>query len=89
MDSEWERIILTLGGLGAAALLLPALFPKVLTWVVTQLLSYRVVVPDSEAILQIPATSVGLDLPRIVMGVGVLVLIGCVGRVLFARGSQE
>lgn len=89
MDKDWENMILVVLGIAFAAVLLPTLIPQVRDRVVAELLSYRVVVPAAEAIIQIPTTSVGLDLPRIVMGVGLLVLIGAVSRPLLARRTQE
>lgn len=89
MDKEWDRIILILAAPFVAVVALPIVLPRVREWIVEKLLSYEVVVPASDAIVQIPSTSVGLDVARIVIGVGVVVIAVSVVRGTVKRTAQE
>ncbi|MGP5306933.1 hypothetical protein [Brachybacterium alimentarium] len=88
MGKDWEFVILVFGGLVAAVFLLPALLPELAAAAIAKLLSWQVVVPSAEALVSIPATGVGFDLPRLLVGVGVLLLVVCAGRVFMTRGAQ-
>lgn len=88
MDREWEFVILVIGGMVAAVVVLPRLLPDLVARVIVKLLSWNVVVPAAEALVQIPATDVGLDLGRLLVGAGVLVLATCVGLVVSTRRAQ-
>lgn len=89
MDSEWDRIILSLVAPFVAVVALPIVLPRVREWVVEKLLAYEVVVPASDAIVQIPSTGIGLDTARIVIGVGVVVIAVSVVRGAVKRTAQE
>lgn len=89
MDSEWERIILILAAPFAAMVALPIVLPRVREWIVEKLLTYQVLVPASDAVFQIPSTGVGLDLPRILIGAGALVVVVSVVRGTVKRTAQE
>lgn len=89
MDSEWDRIILILVAPFVAVVALPIVLPRVREWVVEKLLAYEVVVPSSDAIVQIPSTGIGLDMARIVIGVGVVVIAVSVVRGTVKRSGQE
>lgn len=89
MDSEWDRIILSLVAPFVAVVALPIVLPRVREWVVEKLLAYEVVVPASDAIVQIPSTGIGLDMARIVIGVGVVVIAVSVVRGAVKRTAQE
>ncbi|UQN31802.1 hypothetical protein [Brachybacterium kimchii] len=94
MDKEWEKIILGMVGLVAGMYFLPKLVSKFLPYAVdqaaAQLLSWHIVVPAGAALFEIPGTAVGLDLARILVGCGVILVAGTLGiRALRAqRGSQ-
>lgn len=89
MDSEWDRIILILVAPFVAVVALPIVLPRVREWIVEKLLAYEVVVPASDAIVQIPSTGIGLDMARIVIGVGVVVIAVSVVRGTVKRSGQE
>lgn len=89
MDSEWDRIILGLVLVVGALVGLPRVLPRAVEWSVEQLLAYHVLVPASDAVVQIPSTGSGLDLPRILIGVGVLVVVGSVARRIVTCSAQE
>jgi hypothetical protein len=89
MDSEWDRIILILAAPFVAVVALPIVLPRVREWVVEKLLAYEVVVPASDAIVQIPSTGIGLDMARIVIGVGVVVIAASVVWGAVKRSGQE
>lgn len=74
MDREWEFVILVLGGAVAALLILPRMLPELVAGAIEKLLSWHVVVPAAEALVRVPATDVGFDLARLILGAGVLVL---------------
>lgn len=89
MDKDWEFVILVFGGLVAAVFLLPALLPELVAGAIAKLLSWQVVVPSTEALVSIPTTGVGFDLPRLLVGAGVLLLAVCAGRVAMTRRAQD
>ncbi len=89
MDNEWDRIILILAAPVIAMVALPIVLPRVREWIVEKLLAYQVVVPAPDALLEVPTTGVGLDLPRILIGVGVLVIGVSVVRGTVGRRAQE
>lgn len=89
MDSEWDRIILILAAPFVAVVALPIVLPRVREWIVEKLLTYQVVVPASDAIIQIPSTGVGLDVARIVIGVGLMVIVVSTVRGAVKRSAQE
>lgn len=88
MDKDWEFVVLVFGGLVAAVFLLPALLPELVAGAIAKLLSWQVVVPSAEALVSIPTTGVGFDLPRLLVGAGVLLLGVCAGRVAMTRRAQ-
>lgn len=88
MDKDWEFVILVFGGLGAAVFLLPALLPELAAGVTAKLLSWQVVVPSAEALVSIPATGVGFDLPRLLVGAGILLVAAGAGSVAMTRRAQ-
>jgi hypothetical protein len=88
MDKEWEFLILVFGCMAAAMLLLPKILPKLAASVTAKLLSWQVVVPSAEALVSIPTTGVGFDLPRLLVGAGVLLLAVWAGRVAMTRRAQ-
>lgn len=88
MDKDWEFAILVFGGMVAAVVVLPVLLPELAAGAIAKLLSWQVVVPSTEAVVSIPTTGVGFDLPRLLVGAGVLVLAVCAGRVAMTRRAQ-
>lgn len=88
MDKDWEFVILVFGGMAAAVFLLPALVPKLAAVAIAKLLSWQIVVPSADALVSIPTTAVGFDLPRLLVGAGVLLLVVCAGRVAMTRRTQ-
>lgn len=79
MDKDWERIILIFGVPIAAATVLPTLLPTVRERVCAFLLEWSIVVPAAQARLQIPATDVGLDEGRLLIGAGLIVVTVALG----------
>lgn len=86
----WEQIILILAIPVVAMVVLPVLLPSLRDWIVGQLLTYQVVVPASDALFEVPTTGVGLDLPRILIGVGVLAIgVSMIGGTARRRAQER
>lgn len=84
-NNPWDRLILIL----MAMVMVPALLPQVRDTAVTWLLEHQVLVAADQALIQIPTTSAGIDLRRILALALLVGLIVCLRWSASVRSPQE
>ncbi|MEN3123857.1 hypothetical protein [Janibacter sp. LM] len=84
-SNPWDGLIL----IALAALVIPALLPKIRDAALGWLLEKQVLVSADQALFEIPTTGAGLDLRRILALVLVVALIACLRWAASTRSPQE
>lgn len=85
-DDGIDNVVLILAAMFLVPLALPVVVPQLRGWLQAHLLEWHIVVPSAAAAVNVPGTSVGLDLPRLLLLIAVLVaVIAVAGRTVASR----
>ena len=86
-EKDKEFIILVFAGMAFVIFILPKMLPGLVAKAISYLLAWHLVVPAADAVIRIPATDVGLDVARVVLGLGLLLVLGTAVRSMVRKAT--